>query len=185
MIDMQKGFIDPGSVLCVAGAKATIPTCAFVLDVARNAGIEVFHVRRQYASDGSDVEPVRHDIWAKGGKPLCAEGKDPHSIDPPEELRAKAGEEVVIKPRFSAFFDTDLHAMLQEKGIDTVVLIGTTTPNCIRTTCYDGLSLNYDVVVIEDATSSRTEDVQRANIEDMRFIGATILSSEEFAEQIA
>ena len=87
-----------------------------------------------------------------------------------------------MKPRFSAFFGTSLDRQLKDRGVDTVVLIGTTTPNCIRSTCYDALSLNYNVVVIEDATSSRSEQVQKSNIEDMRFIGATILDSETFAK---
>ena len=60
------------------------------------------------------------------------------------------------------------------------MLIGTTTPNCIRSTCYDALSLNYNVAVIEDCTSSRTPDVQRANIEDMAFIGASVLDCAAF-----
>ena len=85
-----------------------------------------------------------------------------------------------MKPRFSAFFGTPLDDMLRREGIDTVVLIGTTTPNCIRSTCYDALSLNYNVAVIEDCTSSRTPDVQRANIEDMAFIGASVLDCATF-----
>lgn len=28
MIDMQRGFIDPASPLCIAGAAATVPACA-------------------------------------------------------------------------------------------------------------------------------------------------------------
>lgn len=181
MIDMQKGFIDPSSSLCIAGAQASIEACSQVLRTARDAGIGIFHVRREYAADGSDVEPVRHDVWLQGGRPLCKEGDDPESLDAPLELLPEKGETVIIKPRFSAFFDTELHEMLQDRGIDTIVLIGTTTPNCIRTTCYDGLSLNYNVVIIEDATSSRSPEVQRANIEDMAFIGATIMSTDEFA----
>ena len=37
----------------------------------------------------------------------------------------------------------------------------------IRTTCYDGLSLDYNIVVIEDCCSSNTEEIQRVNMEDM------------------
>lgn len=182
MIDMQNGFIDESSSLCVAGAKSSIPACADVLSNARAAGIDIVHVRREYAADGSDVEPVRHDIWLEGGRPLCKQGDDPRSLDAPVELEPSEGETILYKPRFSAFFDTDLHEKLQECGVRTIILIGTTTPNCIRTTCYDGLSLNYDVVIVEDATSSRTPEVQRANIEDMDYIGATVLSSREFAK---
>ena len=68
-------------------------------------------------------------------------------------------------------------------GVGTVVLIGTTTPNCIRTTCYDALSLDYNVVLLEDCTSSRTPEVQAANIEDMAFIGAHIMTCDEFCER--
>lgn len=184
MIDMQNGFIDEASSLCVAGARASIPACADALKAARSAGMDIFHIRREYAADGSDVEPVRHDIWLAGGRALCKEGDDPKSLDAPEELEPLEGENILYKPRFSAFFNTELHEKLKVRGVSTIVLIGTTTPNCIRTTCYDGLSLNYDVVIVEDATSSRTPEVQRANIEDMDYIGATILHSREFADQL-
>lgn len=184
MIDMQNGFIDEASSLCVAGARASIPACDDALKAARSAGMDIFHIRREYAVDGSDVEPVRHDIWLEGGRPLCKQGDDPTSLDAPAELEPAKGETILYKPRFSAFFDTELHKMLQKRGIETIILIGTTTPNCIRTTCYDGLSLNYNVVIVEDATSSRTPEVQRANIEDMDYIGATILHSREFADQL-
>lgn len=180
MIDMQNGFIDPASALCVAGAQATVPACARVLDRARQLGMAVFHVRRAYAADGSDVEPCRHGIWLAGGRPLCAEGDDPASLDPPDTLTAADGDRVMLKPSFSAFFDTPLHRTLSREGVGTVVLIGTTTPNCIRSTCYDALSLGYNVVIVEDATSSRTPEVQRANIEDMAFIGAAVIDADEF-----
>lgn len=182
MIDMQNGFIDPSSALCVAGAEQTVPACARALARARELDIAVFHVRRKYAPDGSDVEPVRYRTWLSGGRPLCVDGDDPDSLDCPDLLKPADGDRVMLKPRFSAFFGTPLHSILSREGIDTVVLIGTTTPNCIRSTCYDALSLNYNVAIIEDCTSSRTPQVQAANIEDMRFIGAYILDCAEFAE---
>ena len=65
-------------------------------------------------------------------------------------------------------------------NMDTVLLAGTTTPNCIRTTAYDGLSLEYNVAVLSDCTSSISDDVQRANLADMARVGVQILSSEDF-----
>ena len=35
VIDMQHGFVDSSSALCVAGAAATVPTCSRALDNAR------------------------------------------------------------------------------------------------------------------------------------------------------
>lgn len=180
MIDMQNGFISPDSSLCVAGARATVPACARALQAARSKGMAVYHVRRVYAEDGSDVEPVRYRTWIEGGKPLCETGNDPSLVDAPAELEPAGDETVIVKPRFSALFATNLDMLLREAGISTLVLIGTTTPNCIRSTCYDALSLNYNVVIIEDCTSSRTPEVQRANIEDMAFIGAHVMDCDTF-----
>lgn len=183
MIDMQNGFIDERSALCVAGAAATVDACARALKAARAMNMAIYHVRRAYAADGSDVEPVRLRTWLEGGRPLCTEGDDPSSLDAPLALRPENGDHLVIKPRFSALFATDLDVLLRAAGITTLVLIGTTTPNCIRSTCYDALSLNYNVVVIEDCTSSRTPEVQRANIEDMAFIGAHIIDCSTFCTE--
>lgn len=180
---MQNGFIDPTSALCVAGAADTVPACAHALDFARSIGMSIFHIRRIYSADGANVEPVRYRQWRDGGRPLSPASEDESSLNWPDMLTPADGDRVMVKPRFSAFFDTQLDDVLSREGINTVVLAGTTTPNCVRSTCYDALSLNYNVVVLEDATSSRTPEVQRANIEDMAYIGAHIMSVAEFLEQ--
>lgn len=177
MIDMQMGFIDPESGLCIAGASASIPACEAALRTARSQDVPVLHVRRRYAADGSDVERVRLKAWEEGGRPLSPAW--PESLDPPHGLEPLDGEAILEKPRFSAFFGTDLHARLESLGVRSLVLIGTTTPNCIRSTCYDALSLGYDVAVVSDATSSRTPEVQKANLDDMGFIGATVCTASE------
>ena len=180
LIDMQMGFIDAASPLCAAGAAASVPACARALAAARGRGMRVVHVRRAYRADGSDVEPVRFEAWAVGGRPLSPGSDLPDSSEPPAQLAAAPGERVVVKPRFSAFFCTPLRQELSVAGVDTVVLAGTTTPNCIRATCYDALSLGFNVVVLQDATSSRTPEVQRANIDDMAHIGAHVMSVADF-----
>ena len=181
LIDMQEGFIDTASPLCIAGAAATVPACARALKAARDRGIAVCHVRREYAADGSDVEAVRYRTWAEGGRPLSTAW--PQSLACPPRLEPEDGEAVIFKPSFSAFFGTDLHERLRARGIDTVVLAGTTTPNCVRSTAYDGMALGYNVVVLTDATSSRTDAVQEANLEDMAYVGAQLLTSDGLADQ--
>ena len=86
---------------------------------------------------------------------------------------------MLVKPRFSAFFHTGLDLILRRLGVQTVLLAGTTTPNCIRTTCYDAISLDYDAVVLSDCTSSVTDAVQAANLADMQRVGAVVCASTE------
>lgn len=179
LIDMQNGFIDTTSPLCIAGAAATVPACAHTLAAAREHGLAVFHVRRAYAADGSDVEAVRWETWAEGGRPLSA--ADPASLDCPPELSPAPGEPVIMKPSWSAFFGTDLAATMRQQGIGTIVLAGTTTPNCVRSTAYDGLALGFNVAVLRDATSSRTPEVQEANLADMEAVGIQLIFADDFA----
>ena len=179
LIDMQNGFIDGASPLCIAGAAATVPTCARALEAARAHGVPVYHVRRTYAADGSDVEAVRWKAWAEGGRPLSP--ADPISLDCPPELAPAPGEPVVVKPSWSAFFGTDLDFLLRARGIGTLVLAGTTTPNCVRSTAYDGLARGFNVAVLRDATSSRSPEAQEANLADMEAAGIQLIHTDDFA----
>lgn len=179
LIDMQNGFIDGASPLCIAGAAATVPACAHALAAAREHGLAVFHVRRAYAADGSDVEAVRWKAWAEGGRPLSS--ADPMSLACPSELAPAPGEPVVVKPSWSAFFGTDLDVLLRARGIGTLVLAGTTTPNCVRSTAYDGLARGFNVAVLRDATSSRSPEAQEANLADMEAAGIQLIHTDDFA----
>ena len=180
VIDMENAFIDPASPLCIKNALATVPACGKVIEKARERKIPVFFVNRVYRKNGSDVEFTRYQSWYDGNRYLAPDSTGPLSIQVPEEFQPKDGDYCIVKPRFSAFFQTELDLILRRLGVRTVILTGTTTPNCIRTTCYDGLSLDYNILIIEDCCSSNTEEIQRVNMEDMARVGAVITSAAEF-----
>ena len=180
VIDMENAFIDAGSPLCIKNALATVPACGKVIEKARERKIPVFFVNRVYRKNGSDVEFTRYQSWYNGGRYLAPDSTGPLSIDVPAEFKPKEGDYTIIKPRFSAFFQTELDLILRRLGTRIVILTGTTTPNCIRTTCYDGLSLDYNILIIEDCCSSNTEEIQRVNMEDMARVGAVLTTSKEF-----
>ena len=178
VIDMQNGFLDPRSPLFIDGAPATVPACSRVIEYCRRKGIPVIFVTRSYRADGLDVERARLAAWRNGGKPLSPGCAEYISAEMPPEFGV--GDFRIVKPRYSAFFATELDLLLRRLGIRTLVLAGTTTPNCIRTTCYDALSLDYDVTVLSDCTSSKTEEIQRSNLRDMAGVGAAVLTSGEW-----
>ena len=55
MIDMQRGFLDSASPLCIPSAEATVTACAALIDRCHAAGVPVIYAVRPYRSDGSDV----------------------------------------------------------------------------------------------------------------------------------
>lgn len=182
VIDMENGFLNSESVHCIRNAEKTVPALIHSIKAAREKGIPIFFVKRLYRLDGSDVEMTRYDAWKAGNRAMAPSSIGKCSAQAPDGLQPMPGDYSIIKPRWSAFFHTELDLLLRRLGIRTVILTGTTTPNCIRTTAYDANSLEYNVVVLEDCCSSQTEAIQKANIEDMQRMGAVILSSEEFEQ---
>ena len=96
-----------------------------------------------------------------------------------DELEPRTGEYVVEKTRMSAFIGTELDLMLRTLGVSTLFVCGIQTPNCIRTTVFDGIAYNYPVVLIDDATGASSEDVHRANVRDMQNIGVRMVKAAE------
>ena len=184
VIDMQRGFLSPRSPLYIEGAAATVPACAAVIAACRRRGVPVFFVTRAYAADGSNVERPRRAVWEAGGKPLSPGCDEEISAAMPEEFGAEAGDFHIVKPSWSAFFATELDSELRRLGVGRVILAGTTTPNCIRASCYDAISLDYDVTVLADCTSSKTPEIQRSNLRDMANAGAEVISSAELLRRL-
>ena len=182
VIDMQEGFLNPESPTYIPMAWETVPRCIDVQHKARELGIPVYFVIRRYAKDGSDVEFTRYFAWKQGGKP-CSGPESPIGWHMPKGFEVLPWDTVLFKPRYSAFFQTNLDSILRRKGIDTVVVTGTTTPNCIRATVFDSISLDYNTVVLDDCTSSVNEEVQRVNMLGMQSIGAVVATAEEFLKE--
>lgn len=176
IIDMQNDFVHPGTPVHVAGAAATVPVIRKLRESCRKHEIPVFHVIRSYSADGLTVERARLADFRR--TPFVVPGTLGAEII--KELTPEAGEKTVIKPRYSAFFRTNLDLMLKRLGVERVLVSGTQYPNCIRATVNDALSLDYAVSVITDACSAKTEAVAAANILDMRNLGAECITFTEW-----
>ncbi len=165
IIDMQRDFLEPGGFGETLGndvsllAKAVGP-CKAVLEAARAAGMLVIHTREGHRPDLSDAPPAKvnrgsptHRIGAPGpmGR-ILIRGEPGQDIIP--ELYPIAGEVVIDKPGKGAFYATELGLVLQNKGIDTLLVCGVTTEVCVNTTVREGNDRGYRCVVIGDACGS-------------------------------
>ncbi len=72
-----------------------------------------------------------------------------------DELKPESSDLIVHKRRLSAFFKTDLDITLREWGIDTIIVGGVATEICVLSTAYDGVSLDFKAIVLEDCCASR------------------------------
>lgn len=177
IIDMQNDFCLPGAPFEVFGAMNVAKKIKDALEGCRKHGLPVIHVFRYYRADGSDVELTRYDGFMKVGTSLVRGTKSAEVVD---ELKPIDGEYLLVKQRWSAFFQTELDLLLRRLGVDHVVVTGVQTPNCIRGTVWDANSLDYEVTVLTDGTGAKTDEVHEANLVDMRNIGIQTMTSAEF-----
>lgn len=92
---------------------------------------------------------------------------------------------IVQKRKDSGFYETNLHELLQEQGVDTIMLGGMQAQICIQTTAADGYFRGYNVIAVEDCiTSTLEEDKQRA-LEWLRGYCGRVLASGEILEAIS
>jgi nicotinamidase/pyrazinamidase len=73
--------------------------------------------------------------------------------------------------------DTELHSILQAKGVTHLVVYGIATDYCVKASVLDALELGYPVTVVEDLIRGVAPDTSAAAIAEMKAAGAVFVSS--------
>ncbi len=90
------------------------------------------------------------------------------------------------KPRFGAFYGTDLELILRARGVDTVIISGISTPVCCDTTAREANARDFRVLLVRDGTASTGgEDAERfkeATLEVLDGLFAQVLAIDDVLE---
>jgi ureidoacrylate peracid hydrolase len=79
--------------------------------------------------------------------------RDTWNTDIVDELTPEAGDAVIYKHRFSGFYETGLHELLQRSNIKYLVFTGGTTSVCVESTMRDAFYRDYCCLLLEDCTA--------------------------------
>jgi ureidoacrylate peracid hydrolase len=182
VVDMQNDFGSEGGMFARAGIDisaiqtAVAPT-ARVLDIARHTGMPVVYLKMAFASDlsnaGGPEAPNRilhlrmgvgESITAPDGRESRILIEDTWNTDILTELTPQPGDLIVVKHRFSGFFETNLDALLKDLGMTTLVFTGCTTSVCVESTLRDAFFRDYRCLVLADCTAEPIGDaLERSN----------------------
>lgn len=147
IIDMLNDFLEEEGALVVPDAKRIVPRVKQLLEEARKQGVPVIYITDSHREDDREFQywppHAVSDTW--GGKVI-------------EELAPLAGEYIVPKRRYSAFFGTDLDTLLRELDIRRLYLAGVLSNICVYATAMDASMRGYDVSVFKDGVASMSEE---------------------------
>ena len=103
-------------------------------------------VQKSIAFDGFAAKAVRSSSQYLEG------AKGTSIVD---EIAPQEGDFVIDKSYASAFYGTPLLSVLIKLKVDTLIVTGGTTGGCVRATCVDAISRDFDVAVVEDCVYDR------------------------------
>jgi ureidoacrylate peracid hydrolase len=184
VVDLQNGFMAPGQPAEIPAAREIVPDVNRISAALRAAGGLVVYIQ-------NTIDDAAKQAWSNwfthmsGGKrreameAAFADGSYGHSLWP--GLEVLPGDLKVKKTRFGAFVpgSSDLHAILQARNIDTVIITGTATNVCCESTARDAMMMNYKVIFVSDGTATHTDEEHNATLGIMASNFADVMSTNE------
>lgn len=168
LVDMNRSHLDHsiGHMLVEASAaKVIIERAVAVREAFAAAGLPVIYVRTHHRQDPRTGEIVdnKSPFWmaqhskavpglGKQRKSLAVEGAPVTEVVAP--LAPRPGDFTVFKHRYSPFDNTDLEHLLRNLRIDTLVIGGVNTNNCVLCSCFDAFNRDLRVVLMKDVCAS-------------------------------
>ena len=189
VVDLQNGFMAPGQVAEIATAREIVPNVNRISTALRVAGGLVVYIQNTF-------DPIAVTTWSTFFEHFCSPerrqrmiatfspGAFGHAIWPgldvlPQDLR-------VPKRRFGAFAPgaSDLHTILQDRGIDTLIITGTATQVCCESTARDAMMLNYKVFFIADGNATFNDDEHNATLSAMAHAFCDVIDTDAMVGMI-
>jgi len=166
-------FADLG--IDTAHIRSVLGPVAEVLETARSAGMLVVHTREGFRPDLSDCPPTKVARAVERGHPMGREGRYGRLLVQGEpgwqivdSVAPAPGEWVVDKPGQGAFYSTDLDLRLRNRGVDLLVIMGTTADCCVSSTIREANDRGYDCLVLTDCVADVSESRTDLTLDSFR-----------------
>ncbi len=148
-IDLQNYFLMPGERAYLPSSPELVKRLKIFYRNVKDTPL----IFTQHCHEGNSLSRWWGDDMRCGGQ-----GFDIHP-----ELRDFAME-IVRKNTYSAFYETSLHAMLRERGVDTLIITGVMTHLCCETTARDAVNHGYNVVFPIDGCVTQNREAHECSL---------------------
>lgn len=92
---------------------------------------------------------------------------------------------MIIKKYASAFFGTNLASLMTGKGIDSVIIAGTSTSGCVRASVVDAMQHGFMPILAKECIVDRTISQHESNMIDMQSKYAEVMSVKEIINYLS
>lgn len=160
-----------------AAERGVVAKAAQLLAAARQQSLPVFYTRVGWDAGHATLVPNSPLIQTVGQLGCLVNGTWQTEII--EELTPAAGDIVVTNERVSGFINSPLDTLLRARGVGTILIFGVSTNLSVESTVRHASDLGYDVILVEDASSTTSEEAHSVAVETMRLLVADVVTTEQ------
>ena len=157
------------------GVAPLIPGLRQLLQAARARGVSVVYSRLAFAPGGADSGATGKFWEAIGSGGVLTKGTEGAEVC--RELEPLPGDTVLIRNRYSAFFNTELDELLRKRGIENLIICGYSTNFCCDSTARDAHFRDYNTVVLRDGTAPIALNDEQGNPISAEEVQKTVLAN--------
>jgi nicotinamidase-related amidase len=200
VVDMQRGFLEPGAALEVPQGREIIPNVQRLIEVCRRKGVPVIFTEFVYATAipclRGNPFGIEHLPAAEGeptgfGYPssncLIGPGADegPNSARTIDALAPWPGELVVRSHTYDKFCDTPLELALRSRDVRYLVITGVVTDVCVNATLMTAAMRDYRVTAVSDGVATLWPELQQACFAIWRRKFARLRTTAELVDELS
>jgi nicotinamidase-related amidase len=175
VVDMTRPFVDPGRPLASPNAAVILPKIRQLLREFRAARRPVIWLIQGHHSVEADRRPLLDAWWPS---PILEGSSD---VEVAEGLAVGQGEKVIIKRRYSGFYQTDLELTLRSLEVNTVVICGVLTNVCPYLTAFDAFYRGFRVYYPADGTASLNESLHLGALKNIASWAGHVVTCDRIA----
>ncbi len=199
IVDMQNTFVKKGGIFDYQGTdlflfESAINAIKSMYSTAKSWGLKVIYIAHVISHDfretggpdsGFGHKLRRSFVLDKNGNVADNQNfRNTWGAKIIPELDPQADDIYVEKPKFSAFFGTNLDTILKTFNIKYLAFTGTSTNICVETSLRDALNLGYFNILITDATVGNTPAAKEATIANVKAVFGWVTNSQNFIQAI-
>ncbi len=156
IVDMVGTFAFPRGTALRRAATAMAPRLARLKARLKAAGVRCVYANDNFADWSADFPALVQLARQSPGRRVL-------DVLPPD-----ADDAHVLKPRHSAFHQTALECLLEQAGVQHVVVTGVSTEACVLATALDARIRRLGVTVVADCVASSSEARRRDTLAVLR-----------------
>jgi nicotinamidase-related amidase len=155
-----------------------VDNSAKILKACRAKGIDVVHVHLE-APTKNPMHTAK--VNRKIGLIVPPASEECESLT---QVKPQPDELIVNKTNGGAFTGTNLDFILRNMDIQSLIIVGFLTDECVAATAYHASDLGYDVLLVRDATATHRNEAHEALIWSLDDMCLKVYTTEEVLKKL-